>query len=343
MTIQAIFVTAASPETGGGHVLRCMALAEKLATLGCRPVFAVNRTTIDTVHLLRRSPFEIVEVEAGQAHFLAEGHKTDIVVFDGYRLDEKIEHKWREYATVRVAIDDLASRRHETEILLDNSPGRQRADYSGLLPDGCIVLAGTSFALLRPAFARARQRALSRRSASAPKRLLVAMGLTDVGSITRRVVEGVLMTNLGLSIDVVVGHGAGSLGWLRRVPISQKVTTHVDLDADAMADLMLAADVAIGGGGGTGLERCCLGLPSLSIVLADNQRTAAEVFSRAGAARLIGDLATVTAEQIAASVAQFSSDGTGRLDCSRAASALVDGKGADRVCRAILEKLGNAV
>jgi len=209
------------------------------------------------------------------------------------------------------------------------------------VPDDCVVLAGTSFALLRQAFPLARQRALSRRSSAPPVRLLVSMGFTDVAAITRRVVEGAVLANLGIAIDVVTGREATSLGWLRDLPSTLGVTTHVDLDAAAMSELMVTADVAIGAGGGTGLERCCLGLPGLTLVLADNQRLAARALANAGATRLVGDSAAVTAEEIASALTQFCSDGEGRLACARAAAAVVDGGGTDRVTRAILEKLGS--
>lgn len=44
-----------------------------------------------------------------------------------------------------------------------------------------------------------------------------------------------------------------------------------------MAELMANSDVAIGAAGATTWERCCLGVPSLIILLADNQKETIEV------------------------------------------------------------------
>ena len=57
-----------------------------------------------------------------------------------------------------------------------------------------------------------------------------------------------------------------------------------------MAELMLNADLAIGAGGSTSWERCCLGLPTLLCVLADNQRNSAESLEELGAVIIIENL-----------------------------------------------------
>jgi UDP-2,4-diacetamido-2,4,6-trideoxy-beta-L-altropyranose hydrolase len=332
---KAIFITAASPQIGGGHVLRCLALAEVLESHGFNAVFAVSRTTLDTVTLLKDAPFEIVETAPQEAHLTAAALGAGVAIFDGYGIDQAIERQWRNHAGVRLVIDDLADRPHDCELLVDHAPGRTAAAYAALVPANCKILAGPSFALLRPAFLHSRSRALARRSMAAPRRLLVAMGLTDVDGITRKVVEGALLSRLGLDVDVVAGRGAPSLPWLERMAVSASLRLHVDIDATAMAELMVVSDIAIGGGGGSSLERCCMGLPSLMIMLAGNQRLAAETLQREGAARLIGDH-TIAARQVATALEEFAEQRTALAECSRFASTIVDGGGAERVCRAVL-------
>jgi UDP-2,4-diacetamido-2,4,6-trideoxy-beta-L-altropyranose hydrolase len=263
------------------------------------------------------------------------------VIFDSYSIDHTIERQWRGRAAVRLVVDDLADRRHDCELLVDHAPGRTAADYVARVPENCRVLAGPSFALLRPEFLHHRQRALARRSSVTPRRVLVSMGLTDLDGITRRVVEGVVLSGLGLEIDVVAGRGAASLGWLAGNAVSESLRTHVDIGADAMAELMMMSDVAIGGGGGSSLERCCMGLPSLMVLLAENQRLAVETLQRAGAARMIGDLATTTPEHVASALKSFVATAAALEQCAKAAATIVDGDGTDRVCQAIVSMAGS--
>jgi spore coat polysaccharide biosynthesis predicted glycosyltransferase SpsG len=93
--IRATFVTAASPQVGGGHVLRCLALAERLAALGVASRFATDRVTLDTVGLLAASPFEVIDTPPAEAHRRAAARESEIVIFDGYAFDLAVEEAWR--------------------------------------------------------------------------------------------------------------------------------------------------------------------------------------------------------------------------------------------------------
>ena len=53
---------------------------------------------------------------------------------------------------------------------------------------------------------------------------------------------------------------------------------------------MLDADLAIGAGGSSSWERCCLGLPTLLYVLAENQRKIAESLEKLGAVKIVNNL-----------------------------------------------------
>jgi UDP-2,4-diacetamido-2,4,6-trideoxy-beta-L-altropyranose hydrolase len=340
--IQATFVTGASPQIGGGHVLRCLALANAFRTLGIESRFATDRVTTDTVALLGAGPFAVIETPPAEAHRHAIARDTDVVVFDGYGFDRVVEEAWQPLARLRLVIDDLVNRSHACDVLVDHAAGRDAAEYAGLVPADCAVLAGPTYALLRPEFLDARPRALTRRGLGPARRVIIAMGLTDVDGITRRAVEGVRQAGLGLEIDVVAGQTAVSLPWLRAEARAGALRLHADIEGAAMARLMVEADIAIGGGGGTSLERCCLGLPSLVILLADNQRRSVASLVHAGAVTLLGTLADATPGRIAASLAAVAHESAKLGAQARAAAAVVDGEGANRVCRVVLDRLAMA-
>lgn len=333
-------MTVASASIGGGHVLRCLALAKSLAVLGVHVRFATDRVTRDTVRLLGTSGFAGVETAPASAHEHAQLSDTDIVIFDGYGIDIAIEARWRGIASLSVAIDDLANRPHDCDVLLDHHPGRERTHYDGLVPADCTVLAGPDYALVRPEFRTLRPIALARRHVGPPRRLLIAMGLTDVGGVSRRAVEGVQASQLPLAIDVVTGRTAVSLPWLEDQARAGVLRLHVDLEARGMAELMAEADVAVGSGGGTSLERCCLGLPSFVVMVADNQRSGIASLVRLGATTSLGVFDESTPRRIATALAAV--DGRALAAQARAAAGVVDGEGADRVGRVVLDRLAAA-
>jgi spore coat polysaccharide biosynthesis predicted glycosyltransferase SpsG len=115
---------------------------------------------------------------------------------------------------------------------------------------------------------------------------------------------------------------------------------HVDLEARGMAELMAEADIAIGSGGGTSLERCCLGLPSFVVAVADNQRAGIASLERLGATTSLGTLDESTPRRISAALAAV--DGPALAAQARAAAGVVDGGGADRVGRLVLDRLAAA-
>ena len=79
------FRPASGPGVGGGHVMRCLALAEALRARGARCDFACEP---DGVALVRQFGGDVYPVRPPSGN-VAEG--TDIVVFDSYRIDAATE------------------------------------------------------------------------------------------------------------------------------------------------------------------------------------------------------------------------------------------------------------
>jgi spore coat polysaccharide biosynthesis predicted glycosyltransferase SpsG len=102
-----------------------------------------------------------------------------------------------------------------------------------------------------------------------------------------------------------------------------------------MARLTARADIAIGGGGSSSWERCVLGLPTLLLVLADNQTQAAVALAEAGAVIAL-DAAAEFESGFDAAAARLIAEGALRRRLSQAAATVCDGRGADRVADAFL-------
>jgi spore coat polysaccharide biosynthesis predicted glycosyltransferase SpsG len=104
-----------------------------------------------------------------------------------------------------------------------------------------------------------------------------------------------------------------------------------------MAGLMAQADFAIGAGGTSAWERCCVGLPSAILILAGNQTLVAEALSQAGAAVIL-----TNAAQSAKAVARIAGESGHLAAMSAAAAAVTDGQGIARVVDHILGTSGAA-
>ena len=319
--------------------MRDLALAASLADAGWRCVFGCSEETPIAVPALSRSGFRVAPLGAAAAlepralrALWPEG--CELLVVDHYGLDVAYESECRPWARRILVIDDLADRRHDADVLLDPTLGRSADDYAALVPEGCEILTGPRFALLRSAFAAARTAALDGRE-RACGRLLVALGVTDPGNLTETVLEGIAASGLVLAVDVVLGSSAPHLRRVLARARAMPQPTRVLLDAGEMAALMCAADLAIGAAGGTAWERCCLGLASITVTVAENQRPIADALVRAGVVESLGPSAGLTPEAVRAALVRLATDSTTRLRMARAAAAVCDGLGADRVLRVL--------
>ena len=98
---------------------------------------------------------------------------------------------------------------------------------------------------------------------------------------------------------------------------------------------MSEADIAVGAAGSGSFERCCMGLPSLVLIAAENQRQIAAALEANGAAMSLGEGAALRAENVAAALRSVGKDAAARKKMSRQAAALCDGRGAARAAIAL--------
>jgi UDP-2,4-diacetamido-2,4,6-trideoxy-beta-L-altropyranose hydrolase len=291
--LKVAFRADASAAIGTGHAMRCGALESALATRGAQAVIA--------------------------------GEPCDWLVVDNYALDEKWEREQRPRAAKIAVIDDLADRRHDCDLLLDQNHFPNAATrYDGLVPARCRKLLGPRYALLRSEFAQQRNSLPARTGRVG--RVLVSFGGVDAGNQTSKVIA--LLKDLGVAADVVAGSANPHVEALARQCAAAGFTFH--RQAANMAELMAQADLAIGAGGSTTWERCCLGLPTLQVAIAPNQVALSQALALEGIVTYLG--ASVSAAAIREALSS-----PARLQAqSRKMMALVDGLGARRVAAALL-------
>ncbi len=343
----AIFRADASRDIGAGHVMRCLALADELAAQGWTCRFAVGEDSLETAPALTAAPHDRIVLPRGadaatEARLIAESgtSEADWLIVDHYGRDAAFERACRSWARRILAIDDLADRPHDCDLLLDQTSSARAAAYDGLLPAGCRVLAGPSYALLRPQFAKARSRRGPER-ASGSVRVFVSFGGVDAENLSGRTLDGLAATGLELSVDIVIGasapHRAALERRVRELPFEARL--HVNV-AD-MAALMGIADFAVGAAGGTAWERCALGLPSIVVIAADNQRQVAAALHALGVAQVLGDASQAQAPHIA-EAARALARADAREPMARAAIVACDGLGARRVRLALEPEIVDA-
>lgn len=362
MTSKQIVLRAdASLEIGTGHIMRCLTLANALRgrgyechficrehpgnliefiraeghhayPLACSPTTASSSSTDEQAALAHAVWLGASQLEdAAACQQILEEIKPQWLVVDHYALDscwESAVLSGLPHSMPRLlVIDDLADREHIADLLLDQNLGRQVEDYNGLVPEHCQVLAGPRYALLRPEFAEWRDASLARRAREQQlKQVLINLGGVDKDNVTGRILEALKRCDLpsDISISIVMGASAPWLEQVKAKAAELPWPTEVVVNVNDMARRMAEADLAIGAAGSTSWERCCLGLPTLMLVLAENQRDIALQLARSGASHTLDltDLTLALVSQLAALACPFE-----LAAMSKRAADLVEGKG----------------
>lgn len=365
----------ASLQMGTGHVMRCLALADALKAQGAECHFISREHPghlLDMVqqreHQVHRLPAaaqgarESTECNSSRAPSAAQepthqawlgstwqedaretetainSLRPEWLVVDHYALDHRWEQALAAHYRKLLVIDDLADRPHHCNLLLDQNLGREPEHYDLLVPPHCKVLAGPRYALLRPEFAALRPYSLQRRlNAAHLRKLLITMGGVDQPNATGQVLQALKSCDLPTEchITVVMGQTAPWLANVQKLAAQMPWPTEVVVDVSDMARRMADSDLAIGAAGSTSWERCCLGLPSLMVVLADNQIEAATHLRDAGAACLV-KLNGHSSELFSENLEKFIQDPSFLRAMSTAASTVSDGSGTPKMAHTLM-------
>jgi UDP-2,4-diacetamido-2,4,6-trideoxy-beta-L-altropyranose hydrolase len=283
----------ASNQIGTGHFMRCLTLADELKQRGARIRFISRELPEHLREMLtaKGMEFSILEREstveqvdnlahscwlgvsqAQDAHATIQtlsGRSWDWLIVDHYALDSRWESAMRGAVKKIMVIDDIADRQHDCDVLLDqNFYADTQTRYSSKVPPHCELLLGPRYALLRDEFQKLREQAKPR--SGAVNKILVFFGGVDADNHTGRAIEALSLIGCSFQVDVVMGSQHPCLDENKAACVKHGFFVHVQ--TNNMANLMVAADLAIGAGGSAVWERCCLGLPALAFCTADNQQ-----------------------------------------------------------------------
>jgi UDP-2,4-diacetamido-2,4,6-trideoxy-beta-L-altropyranose hydrolase len=344
----------ASTQIGTGHFMRCLTLADALCQRGATVHFIARHLPQYLEAMLADRDMACTRIgsagdpaaSGGLAHAVWLGTTQEVdaaqsrnalgdmpwnwLIVDHYALDLTWERAIRPRVQKIAAIDDIADRIHDCDLLIDqNFHEDATARYRELVPAHCRLLLGPGYAMLRSEFSRLRQKTKLR--CGGVNRILVFFGGVDAANMTSFAIQALALVKLdGMEVDVVVGAHHPCLSELRT--LCGELGYRCYVQTDKMADMMLGADLAIGAAGSASWERCCLGLPALLFSLADNQIGIAQAIERLGAGRYVGGVSDVTMWQFAQLVSSVCSMPEWLLNMSSKAFAVTDGGGVFRVC-----------
>jgi UDP-2,4-diacetamido-2,4,6-trideoxy-beta-L-altropyranose hydrolase len=332
--------TEASVAIGTGHVMRCLAQAQAWRDAGGRAIFAMAQATPAVEERLRNEGFEVTRVaaqvgsvaDAAETTRMAHQRGAAWVVVDGYEFGAKYQASLKSHGMKLLFIDDNGHAGHyAADLVLNQNTHASESLYSNREPYTRLLL-GARYVLLRREFERWRE--WKRETPSIARKVLVTMGGSDPYNLTQRVVEAVLPEG-DFETTVVAGGSNPHLAKLRQLVSGSGRAVRLLENISNMPELMANADLAVAGAGTTSWEMCFLGLPALLIVLAENQQGVADELARRGIVAHLGRGSDLAQSTIAAQLRSLAGSAELRREMSQRGPALVDGRGAERVVRAM--------
>ena len=338
---------------GAGHVMRDIALAQELAARGAEVGFVCRHIVHAHLEILRRNGFAVALLSAADAGSIVAGDQSswlgvpwqrdaeetlaavdaaggvDWLIADHYSLDAAWHSRMRTAGCRIGVIDDLANREYDCDLLVDQGIGADTiARYGGRVPPAALVLCGSRFALLRGEFREALK--LRRARDGQVRRVLVSYGGIDRSGETLKALSVLAGLESPPAVDVVIGAANPHRDEIElRAAALPFVRLHVD--TPHMAELVSQADLAFGSAGGSALERCCLGLPSIVTIAAANQEEGAQALRAKGAALVLGHANEVPVGQMRAALIGLMALPFTVQGMADKAIAICDGEGARRV------------
>lgn len=339
----------ASPALGTGHVRRCLALAHALREAGADVRLATRSLGFDTAALARAAGFPTVVVDAAgraglsaRADHVDDAHATAAalaadpphwIVVDHYGLGARWHTAVARALGCRVAvIDDLADRELRCDLLVDhNHCADHRAKYAGRLDAGTPLLGGPRYALLGPAYADAPRCEIHDEVRS----LGIFMGGLDAAGASTLVLRAIGDAGFDGPVEVVSSAASPGLDTLRAAAAARPHTT-LRLDLPELSAFFARHDVQVGAGGGATWERCCIGAPTLALVVADNQRVVVPELAAIGVVAAPQPEDALDCAAVARALRALIGNASTRRSLAERARALVDGHGARRVALRLL-------
>ena len=355
--MKVVFRVDSAAHIGSGHLMRCLTLAEALRDQDVQVSFVCRELSGNLISLLRKKEMAVLVLsaptinsvksindytawlgvsqaeDAAQTILALDGEKPDWLVIDHYGLDVLWEKMLRSYCGRIMAIDDLANRQHDCDVLLDqNYSVESEQRYKALVPKSCHVLLGPTYALLRKDFQILRQQQVGR--CNALKQLLVFFTAGDDQGETLKAMQGIALFGKAEQVNVVIGNANPDMLAIKAICMTKNWGYHCQVDY--MPTLIAKADLVIGGSGSSNWERCALGVPALVVILAENQANIARALDSAGVVINLGWNTTMQAIDYATALNAMTAELLVAL--SEQALKLVDALGAKRVVDILITK-----
>ena len=343
------FFVDAGAQIGTGHLSRCLNLANYCSKLGHEIAFYLcseNMLFLEQIskkgfyaffHKVRFEKlgnkvikYDSFDEKTSQKMMLdfVLSFTPKICLADSYFLNQDWVQFFKKYVNTIGFIDDQADRKLCCDFLLDQNLDACWEKYKDLIEDNTVAMFGPEYAIMAPEFSELRNKSITRKLSSKIDRVFINFGGSDPENFTEKTLRAIIKHDKlkRLKLTIVCGRAYRFEKSLRNFLRDSDFEYECLFNVNNMADLMAKSSIAIGGGGTTALERCCMGLPTLQFIMAENQRQGTLALAEANAVKKVS-----TFDEVNKIFGEINQDEYKNMVLS--ACRLVDGNGGHRVIK----------
>ena len=303
----------ASPKSGVGHVMRCLALAQDWQDLGGSVSFAC----VELPEVLRiRLANENIDVcsldtpagasqDAEETLSMSARKSAICLVTDGYHFGQRYHDKISSFPGTSLTVDDYGQLQSYRSSYVLNQNLRSSSSLYANRSENTKLLLGIQHALIRREFRVDTGKAQD--SDGIISNVLVTLGGSDPTNSTVTVLEAIQQMSLeDVNFRIIAGPLHHNFERLKQLT-NKEPQIELISSVDDMSEAYRWADLAITAAGSTNWEMCCYNLPRILMRTADNQSVIADFLAEEGIALDLGNADDVTPIRVKHAIHHFTS------------------------------------
>ena len=270
---------------GMGHIMRTLVLAKELAKTNvlfyvCKQDEPLTQKYINGINKVKQEGFEVILIDEDDVIGGLSLVEADCLITDSYEVSEEYFNKTKDMFSKTGYIDDLQLDNcfYNVDFIINQNVTANNYKYK--CNDKTQLFLGTGYVMLRQEFRNSQPNKIKEEI----KDVLITMGGADPSNFTLKLLK--YIKNLDYNFHVVIGPAFSKINEIEE---EIKNNDNVKLYFNAnMLEIMKSSDIAIAAAGSTLYELGALGVPTLGVILADNQQAVAGEMHKNGCIINIG-------------------------------------------------------
>lgn len=323
MVKKVMILTEGGAKIGLGHITRCLALYEAFTEYDLEPILVVNGDNKMDEFLRKQKVQYRIENWLEKAELI----RDSVLIIDSYLTPGEVYSELRNNNNIVAVIDDYNRLQYDADIVISPTIYGEFLDYKKR--PNSIYLLGSRYIILRKEFWNVPSKKINENI----RNIMITFGGEDLRNLTPRVLE--LLKDMPYTLHVVIGRAFKDTSYIPKYRKYPNIKFHFDLSAEEMLQLMLLSDIAISSCGQTLHELARVGVPTIGVVVAENQKLNAQYFQKLGFIMYAGEYTDNNLERNIFEILEILREYNERKLRSEIGRKLVDGLGAMRIINSI--------